>query len=99
MVKESKLVWPEEEKQQQTNLGSQKKFLKLLEYSQMDPEMFWDQVARELHWYERWEQTLVGSLPEFEFFKGGISNPCYNLLDRHIENEIGRASCRERGYV
>jgi len=86
MVKESKLVWPEEEKQQQTNLGSQKKFLKLLEYSQMDPEMFWDQVARELHWYEPWEQTLVGSLPEFEFFKGGISNPCYNLLDRHIEN-------------
>src|SRR5699024_6060497 len=31
----------------------------------------------------------TGSLPEFEFFKGGISNPCYNLLDRHVENGAG----------
>ena len=86
IVKESQLVWPSKENQEQTEIGSQKAFLTLLEESQNDPEKFWNEAAKELHWYEPWEETMTGSLPNFEFYKGGISNPCYNLLDRHIEN-------------
>src|SRR5699024_12375337 len=74
------------ENQEQTEIGSQKAFLTLLEESQNDPEKFWNEAAKELHWYEPWEETMTGSLPNFEFYKGGISNPCYNLLDSHIEN-------------
>lgn len=89
IVKHSQLVWPELEKQQQTEMESQEAFQRLLEKSQHHPEAFWNEVAQELHWYEPWQETMTGSLPEFEFFKGGISNPCYNLLDRHIENGAG----------
>lgn len=89
IVKQSQLVWPELEKQQQTEMESRESFQKLLEKSQQDPETFWKEAAQELHWFKPWEETMTGSLPEFEFFKGGISNPCYNLLDRHVENGAG----------
>lgn len=89
IVKDSKIVWPEQEKQEQTELGSKEAFQELLEKSQKDPEAFWNEVAKELHWYEPWDETVTGSLPDFEYFTGGISNPCYNLIDRHIENGAG----------
>lgn len=89
IVRESRLVWPDKERQQQTEIGGQAAFLELLEKSQKHPELFWDEVARELHWYEPWKETMSGSLPKFEFYKGGISNPCYNLIDRHIKNGAG----------
>src|SRR5699024_6359114 len=50
---------------------------------------FWEQVAKELVWYEPWEEVIKGELPDFEYFVGGVSNPCVNLLDRHIENGAG----------
>src|SRR5699024_9003593 len=86
IVKQSQLVWPELEKQQQTEMKSQEAFQKLLEKSQQDPETFWKEAAQERHWIKPGEETMTGSLPEFEFFKGRISNPCYNLLDRHGDN-------------
>src|SRR5699024_2449819 len=86
IVKQSQLVWPELEKQQQTEMESRESFQKLLEKSQQDPETFWKEAAHELHWFKPWEETMTGSLPEFECFNGGISNPCYNLLNRHVEN-------------
>lgn len=86
LVKNSKIVYPEKEKQEATELGSTEAFQQLLKKSQEDPESFWDDVAKELYWFKPWEETMSGSLPSFEFFRGGVSNPCYNLLDRHIEN-------------
>lgn len=89
VVKNSKCVDPIAVKEQATELGSRDAFLELLKTSQEDPESFWDEVAKELTWYKPWEQTLSGELPNFSFFKGGISNPCVNLLDRHIDNGAG----------
>ncbi len=89
VVSNSKLVFPNEEKEQSTAIGSRKAFQELLEQSQKDPAAFWNSVASELTWYEPWKETLTGTLPDFRFFTGGISNPCINLLDRHIENGAG----------
>lgn len=89
IVTESQIVYPEKEKQERTDMGSSDSFFELLEKSQKDPTTFWDEAARQLYWFKEWDETLSGSLPNFEFFKGGISNPCYNLLDRHIENGAG----------
>lgn len=89
VVENSKLVFPNEEKSRETSVGSTEAFQKLLKQSQKDPTSFWDTVAKELVWYEPWKETMTGQLPDFRFFKGGISNPCINLLDRHIENGAG----------
>lgn len=86
IVKNSQLIYPDENKERSTELGSSQTFQALLKTSQEDPAGFWNEVARELHWFQPWKETISGSLPNFEFFKGGVSNPCYNLLDRHIEN-------------
>lgn len=89
VIAESELVYPSEEKQAKTPIGSSKAFQELLEKSQQDPASFWDSVAKELSWYEPWKETMTGQLPDFRFFEGGISNPCVNLIDRHIENGAG----------
>ncbi len=89
IVKASKLVYPSKGEQKKTNLGDSEAFQALLKKSQEDPETFWAEVANELHWFEPWEETMSGELPDFEFFRGGVSNPCYNLIDRHIENGAG----------
>ena len=89
VVANSRLIFPSIDKQQSTSLGSSIAFEKLLLQSKEDPSSFWDKVANELMWYKPWKETITGVLPEFSFYKGGISNPCYNLLDRHIENGAG----------
>ncbi|WP_458413439.1 acetate--CoA ligase [Schinkia sp. CFF1] len=89
VVAESKLVYPSEEKQAKTSIGSSQAFQELLQQSQQDPAAFWSNVAKELVWYEPWKKTMSGTLPDFRFFEGGISNPCVNLIDRHVENGAG----------
>ncbi|WP_338452997.1 acetate--CoA ligase [Niallia oryzisoli] len=89
VVSNSKLIFPEEEKVRSTSIGSSDAFQELLKLSQEDPATFWDRAARELVWYEPWNETISGQLPDFRFFTGGISNPSVNLLDRHVENGAG----------
>lgn len=89
VVKDSKLINPSEEKVRSTPLGSREAFQNLLEQSRKDPATFWESVARELIWYEPWNETMRGELPDFRFFVGGVSNPSVNLLDRHVENGAG----------
>jgi acetyl-CoA synthetase len=89
VVSNSKLIYPAEEKVRSTSIGSNEDFQELLKLSQEDPAAFWDTAARELDWYEPWNETISGQLPDFRFFSGGISNPSVNLLDRHIKNGAG----------
>jgi acetyl-CoA synthetase len=89
VVQNSRLVQPNPEKVRATQLGSMDAFRELLESSWENPAAFWDQVARELHWFEPWTDTMSGDFADFRFFTGGVSNPCYNLLDRHVQAGAG----------
>ncbi|MEW9672126.1 acetate--CoA ligase [Ammoniphilus sp. 3BR4] len=86
VLSNSKLIFPSKDGKHSASSESRKAFEELLFKSKANPSEFWEEVARELMWYEPWQETISGELPDFQFFKGGISNPCYNLLDRHIEN-------------
>jgi len=51
-----------------------------------DPEGFWGEAARSVHWEKPWERVLDDSNPPlYRWFQGGELNTCYNALDRHIE--------------
>ena len=51
-----------------------------------DPEGFWAEAARALHWTKPWDRVLDASNPPFyRWFAGAECNTCYNALDRHIE--------------
>jgi len=54
------------------------------------PEQFWGEAARAVHWERDWDRVLNADNPPFyRWFEGGILNTCHNALDRHVEN--GRA--------
>ena len=55
-----------------------------------DPEGYWAEAARELHWFKTWDRVLDDSRPPFyRWFAGGAINTCYNALDRHVESGRG----------
>ena len=62
----------------------------LAEYEQIyrrsveDPEGFWAEAARELHWFAPWDKVLEWNLPWAKWFVGGRINLSYNCVDRHV---------------
>ena len=57
-------------------------------YEEADKDIpgWWAKHAKELHWFEEWDQVLDDSNPPFyKWFTGGKTNASYNCLDRHVE--------------
>ncbi|TBR39877.1 MULTISPECIES: propionate--CoA ligase [Dyella] len=51
-----------------------------------EPESFWAEQARLIHWQTPPQQILDYSNPPFRrWFVGGTTNLCYNAVDRHLE--------------
>ena len=56
------------------------------EPAEQDPEGFWADFARELHWFKEWDRVLDESnAPFYEWFVGGKLNVAYNCLDYQID--------------
>lgn len=50
---------------------------------------FWDDMAKELHWFAPWNTTFEWTKkPFFKWFTGGKFNIVYNCLDRHMDTPI-----------
>lgn len=54
-----------------------------------DPEAFWADRARELHWFKEWDRVLDWDPPEAKWFVGGKINAAYNCLDYQVEQGRG----------
>jgi acetyl-CoA synthetase len=54
-----------------------------------DYEGFWEGWAKELHWFQEWDQVHNWDPPFTQWFVGGKLNASYNCLDRHIEDGKG----------
>nr|MBP6799273.1 propionate--CoA ligase [Luteimonas sp.] len=51
-----------------------------------DPEGFWAEQAKAIHWHEAPERILDYSRPPFrKWFVGGRTNLCFNAVDRHLD--------------
>jgi acetyl-CoA synthetase len=60
------------------------------ERAEQDPEGFWADFARELHWFKEWDRVLDESnAPFYEWFVGGKLNMAYNCLDYQIDQGRG----------
>ncbi|XP_060926205.1 acyl-CoA synthetase short-chain family member 3, mitochondrial [Limanda limanda] len=54
------------------------------------PDSYWAEVGRDIHWFEPWTRTLHAEDPVFpDWFVGGKLNVCYNAVDRHVESGRG----------
>jgi acetyl-CoA synthetase len=50
---------------------------------------FWEDMAKELHWFEPWKTTFEWTeKPFFKWFSGGKFNIVYNCLDRHMQTHV-----------
>ena len=55
-----------------------------------DPESFWSEAAKDIHWTRNYDRVLDDSNPPFyRWFSGGELNTCYNALDVHVEQGRG----------
>ncbi len=55
-----------------------------------NPEAFWGEAAKAIHWYKPPTKILDDSRPPFyRWFADGELNTCYNVLDRHVEDGRG----------
>lgn len=59
------------------------------ERSLSDPEGFWGEAARELHWFRPWDRVLEWNEPFAKWFSGGQTNAAYNCLDLQVERGLG----------
>ncbi|UCD04532.1 MAG: acetate--CoA ligase [Candidatus Woesearchaeota archaeon] len=54
----------------------------------IDLEGFWEDAAKELDWYKKWNTVLDDSkAPFFKWFKGSKTNIVLNAIDRHIKTK------------
>jgi propionyl-CoA synthetase len=52
---------------------------------QRDPEGFWAEAANEIDWFEKPKTTFDRNAGIYgRWFPGGVSNTCYNAIDRHV---------------
>ena len=69
----------------------------MLDDARRDPLGFWDRAARELPWFQPWNQVFetgsASDVPEFQpafrWFAGGRTNLSYNALDQQVAHGRG----------
>jgi len=66
------------------HVKSMEEYQRLYEAAEADPEKFWAEIAKDLHWFQPWTNVLEWNLPWAKWFVGGKINLSYNCLDRHM---------------
>jgi len=83
----------------QPTLSTRKRISKLKEYQKLydrsiaDPEAFWREESKELHWYYEPHSIFEEDGPgEFMWFSGGRLNAAVNCVDRHATSDPGKTA-------
>ncbi len=66
------------------HIQSREEYDRIYQRSIEDPEGFWAEIARELHWFKPWDKVLEWNEPFAQWFVGGQLNLSYNCVDRHL---------------
>ncbi len=61
-----------------------KKLSSMIKKSTRNPVKFWEEQAKQLHWFKPWKKTLEWKHPFAKWFVGGKINLTYNCIDRHL---------------
>ncbi|MBX7168392.1 MAG: acetate--CoA ligase [Pirellulales bacterium] len=67
-------------------IGSMADYEALWREADADPERFWAEAAKELHWFKPFTKTLEWKEPFAHWFVGGLTNISYNCLDAHLNS-------------
>jgi len=82
MLKKGDLYYPTKEFQKRAIISDPKIYQKALK----DPIKFWEKLAKELFWFEKWKKAFEHQPPYFKWFLGGKINITTNIFE---ENKLG----------
>ncbi|MCB1123710.1 MAG: AMP-binding protein, partial [Verrucomicrobiae bacterium] len=86
LLNENRSFPPPKEFQENAHISGLDAYRELYKKSIDDPDTFWAEAAKELHWFKPWDKVLDDSdKPFFKWFTGATINLSYNCLDRHLE--------------
>ncbi|GJL65029.1 MAG: acetyl-coenzyme A synthetase [Nitrospirales bacterium] len=83
LQKSGRVIYPPAELKAQAYIQDYEKAYK---QSIEDPEKFWENVAKELHWFSPWNKVLEWNYPWAKWFVDATCNISYNCLDRHVQS-------------
>lgn len=85
-MKGGKKYFPSREFQKKAAIKSFRQYKEIYKQSINDPQDFWAERAKDLHWFKKWENVLEYDFTEayVKWFEGGKINVSYNCLDRHL---------------
>jgi acetyl-CoA synthetase len=87
ILREHRVFPPPAEFAAKAHVKSLEEYETLYRRSIQDPQNFWAEVARELHWFSPWTSVLQWEPPVAKWFVGGKINLSYNCVDRHALGE------------
>jgi acetyl-CoA synthetase len=82
MFKKGDLYFPTKEFQKRAVISDPKIYQKALK----DPVKFWEKLAKELFWFEKWKKAFEHNPPYFKWFLGGKINITANIFEK---NKLG----------
>ncbi|MGP0069384.1 MAG: acetate--CoA ligase [Isosphaeraceae bacterium] len=85
VLQETRVFPPPEAFAHQAHISSLAQYEALWNRAKDDPEGFWGEQARALHWSQPWDRVLDWQPPFAKWFVGGKLNAAYNCVDRHCE--------------
>ncbi len=91
-LQEHRVFQPSPEFSRRSHVKSMDHYRSLWTRSIDDPESFWAEAARELHWFKTWDKVLDWNEPYAKWFVGAKTNLAYNCLDRQIDAGRGNST-------
>src|SRR5690606_14032627 len=85
VLQESRTFAPSEAFRSRAHLSDPAEFERMYRQSLDDPETFWGEAAKLLHWFEPWQQVVEWQEPHAKWFVGGKTNLSYNCLDLQVQ--------------
>ena len=75
------------------HVGSEAEYEAMYQRSIEDPEGFWGEQATRIDWFTPYDTVKNVSYEpgnvHIEWYAGGVTNACYNAVDRHVEDGKG----------
>ena len=81
LYKEERLYKPSESFVNKANWNDKSIYEQALD----SPVEFWEEMAKDINWFKKWDKTLEWNAPWAKWFVGAELNISYNCVDRHLE--------------
>ena len=80
MIKKGKLYYPTKEFREKAWVNDEK----IYQEADKDPVKFWEELAQELFWFEKWQKAFQHKPPYFQWFVGGKVNITTDIFEENV---------------